>query len=427
VNNCGSWLISGGRILDPVSGRDETADIGIEDGVLAEPSKLRRRPAIIDARGCLATPPLVDIHVHFREPGDEEAENTASGAAAAVRGGFGTVVTMPNTMPPVDTPTRVKEQIRTAERFLPLKILVSACLSIERKGLQLADLRAMAAAGAAAFTDDGSTVPDRLMYEAARAAAELDLPILDHALDPAIASDGVIHCGSVAARLGLPGIPSEAETVIVRRDIAVAKQTGARVHVQHVSAAESVALVREARRSGMGITAEATPHHIALTEEAASCGDANFKMNPPLRTERDRREIIRGIQDGTISVLATDHAPHTARAKSAGLLKAPFGVIGLETALGVTYTELVESGLMHPLEWVRRWTTGPADVLGLPSPSLEAGAPGNLLIINIADLWQVNPARFASRSRNTPFSGRMLHGQPVFLFLGGRLAFSQNL
>ena len=419
-------MISGGRILDPVSGRDETADIGIEDGVLADPSELRGRPTIINARGCLVTPPFVDIHVHFREPGDEDAENTASGAAAAVRGGFGAVLAMPNTKPPVDTPCRVKEQIRIAERFLPLKILVSACLSIGRKGLQLADLRAMAAAGAAAFTDDGSTVPDSLMYEAARAAAELNLPILDHALDPEIASNGVIHDGSVAARLGLPGIPSQAEVVVVRRDIAVARQTGARVHIQHVSAAESVALVREARRTGTAVTAEATPHHIALTEEAASSGDANFKMNPPIRSERDRREILKGIRDGTISVIATDHAPHTARAKSAGLLKAPFGVIGLETAVGVTYAELVESGLMQPLEWVRRWTTGPAGVAGLPSPCLDAGAAGNLLIINIADPWTVEPARFASRSRNTPFSGRTLHGRPVFLFLEGRMVFGER-
>ena len=272
-----------------------------------------------------------------------------------------------------------------------------------------------------AFTDDGATVADdALMAAALQHAQALSRPVFDHALDPTLAGQGVMHAGAYAAKLGLPGIPSEAETVVVERDIRLAEATGCAIHVQHLSAAGSVELVRDARRRGIPVSAELTPHHLALTDADVQPDRADcFKMNPPVRSASDRAALVEAICDGTIECFATDHAPHTAAAKSKGFVGAPFGVIGLETAVGVTYTLLVKSGKMPLPDWIARWTLGPARILGQSPPSLAIGAPADFTVLDLSSEWTVHADAFASKSRNTPFEGWSLTGRAVWTFLGG--------
>lgn len=417
------WHIRGGRIVDPFVGRDEVADLWIEGDVVAgAPHSGPGDIGEIDASGLVLVPGFIDLHVHLREPGNEAAETVDSGAHAAAAGGFTTIVAMPNTQPPMDTADEIQALLARAAAAGQAHVLPAACITRDRAGAELADLAALSRAGAVAFTDDGSTVPKAaVMAEAMRQARRLRLPILDHALDQALAGNGVMHEGETSRRLALPGIPSEAESRIVARDIALAKETGCAIHIQHVSAAESVRLIRDARQEGVRVTAEATPHHLALTDAAVRLDDTRLKINPPLRTEADRTAIIEGVADGTLQTLATDHAPHTASAKAKGWLAAPFGVVGLETAVGVTYTVLVKAGVLSLSDWVRRWTLGPASVLRLPAPTLSDGARADLAILDLEREWTVRAADFVSRSRNTPFDGWKLQGRAVYTFCAGRL------
>jgi dihydroorotase len=287
-------------------------------------------------------------------------------------------------------------------------------------------LAELAAAGACAFTDDGSTVPnENLMRWAMERAAGLSRPILDHAQRPDLEKQGVMHEGKWSARWGLPGIPSAAEYPIVERDIRLSFETGCRVHIQHVSTAESVDLLRRARAEGLPVSGEVTPHHLALTDADVRPDDARRKMNPPLRAEADRAALARAVEEGVLSVLATDHAPHTAMAKAHGFREAPFGVIGLETAIGVTYTRLVINGRMNALDWAYRWTVGPARVLGLPEPTLAPGAPADLVLLDLDSEWTISAEAFASKSRNTPFEGWRVRGRAVRTLLSGRTVFME--
>ncbi len=419
----GSWLIQGGRVLDPASGRDEVADVQVLDGRIALPTD--RLPAghrLFDARGRIVMPGLWDIHVHFREPGNPAAETLATGARAAARGGFTTTLAMPNTRPPLDTPSRVADHVARAHAVDACQVLTSAAVSVDRAGRELADLEGMAAEGAVAFTDDGAAIatPD-LLRKALRRAKSLNMAVLDHALDPA--AKGVMHEGTRSRSLGLSGIPSEAEIAIVRRDVAATAEIGARLHLQHLSTAEAAALVRQARADGLPVTAEATPHHLALTDEDVSANDPNFKMSPPLRSARDRDALRAAVAAGHIQAFASDHAPHL-KDKGQSLASAAFGVVGLETAVGVTYTVMVRSGLMTELEWARRWTVGPAAVLGAPPPDLAPGSPANLTILDLATPWVVRAEDFLSQSRNTPFEGWTLYGRAVLTLRLGRAAFA---
>lgn len=407
-------------MVDALNRRDEVADIYIENGSIADPSRCGAGVPEIDAQGLIVAPGLIDLHVHFREPGDEEAETIESGARAAARGGFTTVVTMPNTRPAIDNAERLRAVSGTDAT--PVRVRPAGCITVAREGRQVADLRGMAEAGAVAFTDDGTTPTDLAVLRGAmELAAELHRPVLDHALDPRLAGRGVIHEGVASARLRLPGIPAMAEVAAVERDIALAKETGCAIHIQHVSAAESVVLLRAARAKGVRITAEATPHHLALTDDDIPGNDANFKMNPPIRSEDDRQALLAGVQDGTLQVLATDHAPHRQKDKARGLISAPFGIVGLETAVGVTYSVLVESGLIPLVEWLRRWTVGPALALGVPPPSLAAGQQADLCLLDVREPWVIDKGAFLSKSRNTPFEGRRVTGRPVLTLCGGRL------
>jgi dihydroorotase len=418
-----SWLIANAQRLDAAGTHQAAGDLWIDGGAIAAspppaPAAVRR----FDAAGLTLAPGLIDVHVHIRDPGCPRAENLDSGLRAAAAGGFTDILMMPNTRPALDVPEQLKALRRRAADVDGARLHLSACLTRARGGRHAADPDALAAAGALAFTDDGSTVPSRDLMEACmRRAAALHRPVLDHALDPGLAGAGVMHDGPASARLGLPGIPSEAEWRIVERDIELCRETGCRVHIQHLSAAESVTLVRRARADGLPVTAEITPHHLALTDEDVPDGDANFKMNPPLRGARDRDAIREGLADGTLTVMATDHAPHEAQRKAEGLAAAPFGIVGLETAVGVTYTELVLAGRMDAASWLAAWTSAPAALLGLRTPSLAPGGPADLALLDLQAEWTVDPAAFVSRSRNTPFAGRRLTGRAAATFRDGRL------
>ena len=418
-----SFFIRGGRVVDPIGGLDGPVGLLIRDGHIA--AHTRRPPPgtpVLDARGLVVAPGFLDLHVHLREPGNEEAETVASGCRAAARGGFTGILAMPNTRPPCDTQAAVARLLKRAEKAGLARVYAAACATQGRRGRKPANLPALARAGALAFTDDGSTIRTAALLQRILATARrLGLPVLDHAESLALERRGVMHAGAASKRWNLPGIPAEAEVRMVRRDIAAAEKTGGRLHVQHLSAAGSVALLRAAQRRGVPVTAEVTPHHLALTDADVDPNDANYKMNPPLRSATDREALLKGICDGTISVLATDHAPHTREAKARGFLDAPPGVIGLETAVGVTYSEVVLGCGLSLVEWIRRWTSGPAAVVNLPAPTLAPGAPADLVVLDLTSAWTVRASTFATRSRNTPFEGRRLTGRALLTLCRGRV------
>jgi len=410
------------RVLDPASGTDARADLVIRDGVIqpagAPADGLRR----IAADNLIAAPGLWDVHVHFRDPGNAFAETRRTGARAAAAGGFTHVVTMPNTNPAGDSVQWVREQI---EDNLPVTILPSACITAGRQGRSVADLENLARAGASCFTDDGTMVADdALMRTAMLRARALGKPIMDHAVLPALAKNGVIRDCEIARRYNLPLFPPEAEVEAVRRDIRLCRETGCTLNIQHISTAGAVEAVRAARAEGLPVFAEASPHHLALAAEDIPFDDGNYRMNPPLGNRDDVRAIRQGVLDGTVSLFATDHAPHAAETKAKGFLHAPFGVIGLETAVGVTWRVMVEEEGMSPLAWAARWTTGPAELLGLPAPSLAVGALADLVLIDPSTPWTVRPESFRSLSRNTPFAGWTLRARAVLTVRAGHTTFA---
>ncbi|NCC53365.1 MAG: dihydroorotase [Spartobacteria bacterium] len=418
-------LVKNGRVIDPAGHTDRMGDLYIENGVIADlPQRLPEHTTMIDAQGKIVAPGFIDLHVHLREPGKEEAETIETGSRAAAAGGFTTIVAMPNTTPPLDTPEILAWVLDAGQRRHHIRVLASACLSVQRKGLSCADLQALAAGGAVAFTDDGSTVHSReVMEQAMRQAAALDLPIMDHAEDPLAEHHGVVHQGQHAERTGLPGIPSDVEISIVKRDIDLARETGARIHIQHVSTKEAVDLIRAANKDGLPISGEATPHHLALCDEDVDPTDSRYKMNPPLRSRADRDAIRAAVADNTLQAFATDHAPHTAASKQTGFLTAPFGIIGLETAVGITYTVMVDTGVMDIASWIARWTTGPAAILGLPAPALTPGSPADIVVLDVTTPWTVNPSLFISKSSNTPFGGMALKGRALTTISRGTIVY----
>jgi dihydroorotase len=423
------WHIQNARIVDPASGRDCSGDLFIQDGRFAPiPPSFPRDTVTIEARGLVAAPGFIDLHVHLREPGNEAAETVETGSRAAARGGFTTIVAMPNTTPALDSPEQVQALRERVEACGLVRVLPAPCITRRRTGAELTDFNRLVQCGAVAFTDDGSTVSsDSIMAAALRLARTLNRPVLDHALDPRLAGHGVMHAGARSNMLGLPGIPSEAETRIVERDIRLAAETGGAMHIQHLSAAGSVTLIREAARRGVRVTGELTPHHLALIDTDVTLDQADrFKMNPPVRAAADRAALIEAIIDGSIACFATDHAPHTAAAKAKGFAGAPFGVVGLETAVGVTYTLLVKRGLMSLADWITRWTAGPAGIIGHPAPTLTMGAPADLVLLDLTNEWTVRAADFASRSRNTSFEGWTLTGHAVWTFCGGKPTWQKN-
>lgn len=420
-------LIRNGRILDPATKQDAVGDLYIENGlVAAPPATLPAGVKIMDATGCLVTPGLIDLHVHLREPGGEENETIDTGSLSAAAGGFTTIVAMPNTRPSHDTAETVAYVARRGREVGLTRVLPSGSITKERKGKELTDFMALRDAGACAFTDDGSTVQDDAVMEAAmRAAAKLDMVIMDHAQDNLIERQGgVMHEGAYSRQFGFPGIPSFAEERIIKRDIDLAAKTGCALHIQHVTSREGVLAITEGRAKGVRVTGELTPHHLALCDADIHPDNANYKMNPPLRSAADREALIQKCLEGALGCFATDHAPHSADKKARGFLKAPFGIVGLETAIGVTYTRLVKPGLLDLMGWLHRWTVEPARILGLPSPSLAPGSVADVVVIDVANPWRVTAAELKSKSKNTPFDNWELYGRARTTILGGRVVSS---
>jgi dihydroorotase len=416
--------ILAGRVIDPANGIDTVGDVLIADGRIAAvgPNAGRDANESIDASGLIVCPGFVDIHCHLREPGFEHKETIASGTLAAARGGFTTVCAMPNTEPPINSAGMVEFVLRTAQAHGAVRVLPIACVSRGRAGLELADLAELAQAGAVAFSDDGSPVTDpHLMRRALEYAGMLGVPIIDHCEDTALSAGGVMHEGWVSTRLGLRGTPAAAEEAMVARDIALAEATGSQIHIAHVSTAGSVEIIRQAKARGVPVTAEVTPHHLALTHEAiigsgeAPGGlayDTNAKVNPPLRTSADVEACIEGLRDGTIDCIATDHAPHAIQDKLCEFDSAAAGISGLETAFSLALTALSLEEAIPAL------TIGPVRALGLDRRieglgTLSAGAPGDVVIIDPDAEWTVEPEFFASKGKNTPLAGRTLRGRVV--------------
>ena len=416
--------ISGGRVLDPVRALDVVGDVLIDDGKImgvAVPGEGPRARAVLDAAGLWVTPGMIDMHVHLREPGGEHKETIATGAAAAVAGGFTTVAAMANT-DPVNDSVEVTRWIRArAEAVALARVVPIAAVTKGLAGEELTDFVALRQAGAVAFSDDGMPIMDEsIMRRALAAAAELRAPIIAHEEDRARGAGGVMQAGPYADRLGVHGVDVEGEASMIARDCALAAALGARLHVAHVSTAAGIAHLRRARATTKGISAEATPHHFTLDVSVVEWHGPNAKMNPPLRELSDVAAVRVALADGTIEVIASDHAPHHAGEKARGMEAAPFGIVGLETALGLAL-ELVHAGVLSAAAVVRALTLAPARVLGLSGGQLTRGAAADVTLVDPALRWRVDPETFHSRSRNTPFAGVELRGRAIGVCIGGRL------
>jgi dihydroorotase len=418
-------VIQGGHIVDP--GRfNGVGDLVIDDGKIAAIGRDVGVPAgarTYSAKGRLVVPGFVDLHVHFREPGFEYKETIQSGAASAVAGGFTTVCCMPNTNPVNDNQAITEFMLERARAAALANVLPIGAITKGSEGKELAEIGDLRRAGCVAISDDGKPVMNSLvMRRAMEYALAFDIPVVDHCEDLHLAEGGCMNEGLISTELGLPGIPAAAEDVMVARNVSLAELTGARLHLAHISTAGSVRMVREAKSRGIHVTAEACPHHFTLTEEVVRGFNTLAKMNPPLRTWRDLQAIKEGLRDGTIDVIATDHAPHAAQEKQQGFTEAPFGIVGLETALPLTLA-LVEEGVLSLESAIDKLTKAPARAFGLAKGTLAVGADADVVIIDPQAQWEVEPGKFRSKSRNTPFAGWKVKGLVLATFVGGRLVF----
>jgi dihydroorotase len=424
-----TW-IRGGRVVDPTQGIDGPADVLIVDGVVARVASVGEPLSeeechgaeVVDASGLVVAPGFIDIHVHLREPGQEYKETVRSGTLAAAAGGFTAVACMANTAPPNDNRSVTEHILTEARRHGFARVYPIGAVSKGLRGQELAEMGDMVEAGAVAFSDDGHPVSDpELMRRALEYSQHFDAPIVQHAQDMALTAGGVMHEGEVSARLGLPGIPGLAEDVMVARDLLLLEETGGRYHVAHLSTARSLDLVRRAKAKGLVATCEVTPHHFVLTDRAVEeLGmSTDTKMNPPLRAEADRAAMFEGLRDGSIEVIATDHAPHHADEKCQQFHLAPFGIVGLETSVSICLDRLVHSGALSLGRLIELMSVGPARVFSLPGGSLAPGSPGDVTLLDLEREVVVDRDRFRSKGRNTPFSGWRLRGAPAGTLIAG--------
>ncbi|HSD32560.1 MAG TPA: dihydroorotase [Gemmatimonadales bacterium] len=418
-------LLRQGRVIDPARRFDAVADVLMEDGKIVAVGTGLGAPdgvEIRDVSGKVVAPGLVDVHVHLREPGNEDEETVATGARAAVAGGFTTVCAMPNTDPVTDNQAAVGFIVRQSVRAGLARVYPIGAVSVGQRGEQLAEFGEMVGAGAVAVSDDGRPVASgHLMRTALEYARTFDIPVADHCEEPTLAAGGAMHEGLVAARLGLKGIPAAAEEIMVARDILLAELTGGHVHLCHMSTRGSVELIRRAKERGLRVSAEATPHHIALTDAACEDYDTHAKMNPPLREAADVEALRLALRDGVIDCIASDHAPHAYDEKEAAFDDAPFGIIGLETAFGVAHSDLVRTGVLALPTLIARMSTGPAALFHLSGGTLAPGAAADVCVLDVTTPWTVRPQEFHSKSRNTPFAGRELVGRAVLTLVAGRV------
>lgn len=423
-------LIRGAHIVDPKNKIDQVMSLRIKAGQVAEIGKDLKSEGetVIEATGLYLLPGLIDLHTHFREPGNEQKETIQSGARSALRGGFIGCVSMPNTQPACDHQSVIDNIIRKAHE-VPFHLFPAGTISKGREGKELSEMADLKRAGIWAVTDDGSWVNDSLlMRRAMEYASMLDLLVISHCEDKRLSANGVMNEGLMSTRLGLKGIPDESEETAVMRDAQLARLTGARLHIAHVSTARSVKFIREAKKDGIRISAEVTPHHLALVDTAVEGYNTNYKMNPPLRTPEDVKALQEGLLDGTIDCVATDHAPHTDEEKMLEFDEAPFGVIGLETSLAVCLTELVHSKKMSLIELVVRMSTRPAEILQLSGGfgEIRKGTQANLTLVDLNEVWEVNSKDFLSKSKNSCFVGKKLKGRNVATICRGKLWLYRN-
>jgi dihydroorotase len=427
-------VITSGRVIDPSQNLDCIGDVIVEDGRIthivplrtpAKPSKASESAPdkiTIDATGMIVCPGLIDMHVHLREPGNEDAETIASGAAAAVAGGFTSVACMPNTRPSIDTEAMIEFVYRQAARADLCNVFPVGAISKGRDGKELAELGQMVRAGAVAFSDDGAGVADSsLMYRSMQYARMFDRVLIQHCEDPLLAAGGCMNAGLTALRLGLPGIPAIAEELMIQRDILIARETRGRYHVAHISTAGAVELVRQGKSDGVAVTSEVCPHHLLMTDECCGTYDTNYKMNPPLRGPDDVAACIAAVRDGTIDCLVTDHAPHGRESKEVDFQSAPFGIVGLEVAVGLFAKALIQPGHLDWPQLIAKLTINPAKILGLDRGTLRNGAVADLTVIDPNRRWQVDPTAFRSKSRNSPYGGLELVGRVVHTIVRGRI------
>lgn len=429
-------LIKGGRVIDPERGIDEVQDVVLDDGVIKRIGSFSgicggktteaadqdsRYELVIDATGLVVAPGLVDVHVHFRDPGLTYKEDIQTGAKAAAAGGFTTVVCMANTKPPVDNVETLRYVIEEGEKT-GIHVLADAAVSVGMKGQELTDMEALKAAGAVGFTDDGIPLMNgQMVLEAMQEAARLDVPLSFHEEDPAFIRNNGINHGAVSEKMGIYGSPAVAEDALVARDCMIALHTKASVNIQHMSSRYAVEAVRHARAMGASVVAEVTPHHFTLTEDAVPEHGTLAKMNPPLRTEEDRQALIQGLKDGTIGIIATDHAPHSVEEKGKPLPEAPSGIIGLETSLALGITELVAKGHLTMVELIEKMSLNPAKLYRLPCGRLQEGGGADLVIFDEREMWTVENGY--SKSTNSPFTGRRLHGKVKYTICNGKIVY----
>jgi len=422
-------LIKGGRVIDPANKLDAIADILIENGKIAEVGKALSAEGAkkIDAEGQIVIPGIVDMHVHLREPGREDKETVASGTRAALKGGVTSLLVMPNTLPAIDSQQNLRLLKNIIEETAQANVAIAGSITRGRLGKELTDIAQLKASGAIAISDDGSSVEsEALMLEALKQAVKENLLVIAHCEDKKLCANGVVNAGLTATRMGLRGISRESEYKRVERDIALAEQAGARIHIAHVSCAESVEIIAKAKKKGIKVTCEVAPHHFALDESAVLGYDSNMKMNPPLRGKDDTLALRQGLANGTIDAIASDHAPHTENEKAIEFERAEFGVVGLETELAVAINELVEKKILDWPELVRKISLNPAKILGIAKGNLQAGNDADLVVVSADKEWIVDRLGLFSKSRNCAFLGKQLKGVVEYTIYAGKIAYQRG-
>lgn len=423
-------FIKNGHVLDPATGTDEEIDILIEDGIISKRGKKLKCEAdrIVDAKGCYVMPGFIDLHVHLRDPGLEEKETVETGVKAAARGGYTTILAMPNTKPVVDNADVVDYVQNKGKNLGMTHVLQVGAVTKGQKGDELSNIRGMAEAGSPAISEDGKSVMNAKLYrEAMKIAAECKMPVLAHCEDINLVNGGVVNADEITKKQGLKGITNSVEDVIIARDIILAKETGARLHLCHCSTKDSVKMVKQAKEEGILVTAEVCPHHFTLTTEDLVAEDANYKMNPPLRTKEDVEALRQGLKENIMDVIATDHAPHTRLEKKQPIEKAPFGIVGLETAAALTYTELVKKDYLTPMQMAEKMSYNPAQVIGSDRGSLEKGKPADIVIFDPEKTYQIDASKFASKGKNTPFDGRTVTGEVKMTICDGKIIYENEV
>lgn len=421
-------FIKNGRILNPAENEDFTGDILIRDGMIVEKGKdINKECDVIDASGCYVMPGFIDLHVHLRDPGLEYKETLSTGAKAAAHGGFTTICPMPNTKPVTDTPEKIRTLVERIKNECVINVLPIGSVTVGMQGKEVTDIKGMKEAGACGISEDGKSVMDSGVYRIAmREAAACGMPVMAHCEDINLVQGGVMNMGNKSDELELNGISNAVEDIIAIRDIMLAKETGAKLHLCHCSTKDSVRMVEEAKKDGVDVTAEVCPHHFTLCDEDITGDDGNYKMNPPLRSRADMETLKEGIKAGIMEVISTDHAPHSAEEKSGGFKSSPFGIVGLETSAALTMTELVDKGYLTPMGMAERMSYNPAKVIGIDKGTLNVGKTADIVVFDPDSEYEIDVNTFESKGKNTPFNGKKVKGRVKYTICSGKIVYKDN-